>query len=251
MAHAVVVGITVDKDIEAIISSEIEAFWRSYDLRLRQCAKCKPNTAACVNTVSVFSEGILATIRVKGSKIAFSRRDCERFAEFRLSRRLNEAGVGVLLKDTRRSTLGTVSPEADEEFDRFLDHGVDTSSPQVPKQYHLLIEGEKSRAYAVAFLRSSMLNFPNASYRFVHVPTLMRDCRSAMTAKEPNPLRELAEIHVLVLDSVNTEAKKDWFKRELLWLYEHRVDKGLATIITTPKPCKAEEAFTGVTVLKV
>ena len=139
-------------------------------------------------------------------------------------------------------------PQVIQAFDDFIASG---EGKRAPSERQILIEGEEARRYGIALLRSTVRNFPNASYRSVHAPSLIREAMNALTVKKESPLPELIEFNVLVIDGLDQESirKESWSRKELVWVYERRRDQGLATIITSAIPAKG--VFPGVNVLRI
>lgn len=229
--------------------SETQAFWTGHEVRLGECARCPKDGAACVDTSDRLPEGLMTRLMVSGDQVTEQVKNCDRYADFRIARRLESVGVDKRLCRVKLHALRAEPiPEVILAFDDFIGSGEGKRSPG---DRQILIEGERARGYAVALLRSAMRNFPNASYRSVNISTLVRVAMNAMTVKEESPFLELVDIDMLVLDAVEQDSIKpnSYSRKELTWLYERRRDQGLATIITSTVPAK--EAFPGVSVLRV
>lgn len=236
--------------MESVVVGETQAFWTGHEARLVECARCPKDGAACAETSERVRPGrVVKLLAIVESRVVESQLGCERYQEFRLARRLELVGVDKRLSRLKLQGLSAEPPpNVILAFDDFIASG---EGKLAPSERQLLIEGEKARGYGVALLRSTVRNFPNASYRSVHVPTLIRSAMNAMTTKEESPLPELVDYDVLVLDAVDQESlKKDsWSRKEIGWIFERRRDQGRATIVTSIHAAK--EAFPGVRVLKV
>ncbi len=146
-----------------------------------------------------------------------------------MAARLERAGVDRARARLTLSALGEVSPKVYETFVSFLSA---SENARAPHRQALVIQGERASDYAVALLRNALEIFRSASYCSVHVPTLTRDARRAMTKKEPSPFDGLLSPDVLVLDGFDAESmRENFFKKELLWVFGRRLDLGLATIV--------------------
>ncbi len=235
--------------LENMVLSETQAFWTGHEARLGECARCPKDGAACVETGDRLPEGLQTRFVVIGDGVTEQVRNCDRYRDFRIARRLENAGVDKRLSRVKLQDLSREpEPNVIRAFDDFIGSG---EGKRAPSERQLLIEGPLARHYAVALLRSTTRNFQNASYRSVNVSLLIRQAMNAMTVKEESPILELVEIDVLLLDGVeqNSIQPNSYSRQELTWLYERRRDQGLATIITTTVPAK--EAFPGVSVLRV
>jgi hypothetical protein len=234
--------------VESIVLSNTQAFWVGHEARLAECARCPRDGAACADSPDRVKPGILVKLAVVENAATERWRHCERYQDYRMAERLESVGVDRRLSRVKIQRLSR-EPLAHviKAFDVFIGSGEGKRAPN--KQ--ILIEGPQCREYAASLLRASMRNFQNASYRSVHVPSLEREAKNAITNKEPFPLLELAEVDVLVLDAVEPDSlkKESWFRKELIWVYERRRDQGLATIITASFPVKG--AFVGVSVLRI
>lgn len=236
-------------DAEALVSYETRAFWVGAEARLGDCARCPEDGAACSETGDRVPPGYLVRLTVVGGAPREERKVCERYQGFSLARKLESAGVAGSMTRLTLTSLNRLAPPPNVvlAFDGFLQAGDDRAAP---RRQNLLIEGKLAREYGVVLLRSVLLAHPNSGSRSVHVPTLMREQKNAMTVKEDSPMEALKDASVLVLDDVRTEILKNgWFLGELTWLYERRRDQGLSTIITSTGAVK--EAFQDVRVLKV
>lgn len=235
--------------VKLLVLSETQAFWTGHEARLGECARCPEDGAACVETGERLPEGLQTRLVVTENTVVEQVRKCSRYADFRMARRLESAGVD---KRVARVKLHDLSPEPEPNviraFDDFIGSGL---GKRAPFERQIMIEGKQAREYAVALLRSTTRNYPNASYRSVNVSMLIRTAMNAMTVKEESPILELVEIEVLLLDGVERDSIQpdSYSRKELTWLYERRRDQGLATIITSTVPAK--EAFPGVSVLRV
>ena len=240
-------SLSTEAEMDAVVRSETQAFWVGIETRMRECAACPPEGAACFGSSHCFSPGVLVKLRVKDGAASSSLKTCERYQDFTMARRLESAGVDATLSGLKLSTLGVSTEEFDLQTASFLRAGIGHAAP---RGMQLLIEGPRAREYGVVLFRSTIKNYRNAIARSVHVPSLIRAGRSAMTAKESSPIDELISCDVLVLDGVDTPSLKNkYFMQEILWMYGRRRDQGLATIITSYVPAK--EAFKGATVVRV
>ncbi len=236
-----------DANMESVVESETQAFWVGIESRMRECASCPPEGAACVLSTHCFSPGVLVNIRVKAGAAQSSLKRCDRYQDFSMARRLEKVGVDRTLSMTKSSTLGEVAREFSEALTTFLTAG---NGEVAPRKQQVLIEGSRAREHGVALFRSVLKNYPNASYRSVHVPSLIRECKRCMTIKEPSPLGELLEFDVLVLDGIDEGSLKNkYFMPEIQWVYERRRDQGLSTILTAS--ISAKEVFQGANVVRV
>lgn len=250
------VSSTTDSSVmESVIQSETQAFWIGLEARLAECARCPPEGAACEASSERIEPGKLVQLEISGAHARAREAPCERYSDFRMSRKLEAAGVDKRLSRVKLLHLcadlprGAPPPHVVVAFDQVVAAGVGKGAPV---GIELLIEGDRAREYGVALLRSISKNYPNASSRSVHVGALIREEKQALTLGSPSPLAPLTEPAVLVLDAVDgaflRESNK-WGKSELFWLYDRRRDQRLTTIITSSVPAK--EAFPGVRVLKV
>lgn len=240
-------SLPTEAEMESVVRSETPAFWVGIEARMSECATCPPEGAACVRSSHCFSPGVLVQLRVKDGAASSSLKTCERYQDFMMARRLEGAGVDATLSILKLSMLGGSTKEYNASATGFLASGVGHIAP---RGMQLLLEGPRSREYGVVLFRNTIKNYRNAFSRSVHVPSLIRAGRSAITAREQSPIDELASCDVLVLDGVNAPSLKNkYFMQEILWMYGRRRDQGLATIITS---CvSAKEAFQGATVVKV
>jgi DNA replication protein DnaC len=189
---------------------------------------------------------VTLTVVANGSRAETTLTDCPRYLDFRVARRLENSGVDAVICRVKLSDLGA-SPEALECFAEFVHAGVNR---RAPRKVQLLIEGQKASHYAVALFRNLMKHHQNASYKSVHLPTLIRMEKNAMTTKENSVIIGLLEFDVLIIDGVDAASLQNkYFFPEVKWLYERRRDQGLATIITSTT--KVGEAFPGASVLRV
>lgn len=217
-----------------VVGSETQAFWVGLESRMRECASCPPEGAACVSSVHCFSPGVLVKLVVKGSQASSSLKRCDRYVDFAMARRLEKAGVDATLSMMKLSSLGQLNEEFSRRLEAFLDAGAGTL---VPRKQQVLIEGPQARAHGVVLFRNVMRVYPNASYRSVHVPSLIRECKRCMTVKDPSPLDELLDVDVLVLDGLDAPSRDNtYFMPEITWVYERRRDQGLSTILTASVP---------------
>ncbi len=234
-----------------LITSETESFWVGLETRLGECGRCPEEGGACDSSNERFAPGVLVqlTLRAPALRPALVETPCERYQDFRMSRRLERAGVGRRLCRVKLQSLDR-EPRAEvvKAFDEFLDAGL---AHDAPKLVQILIEGARAREYGIALLRSTVRAFPNASYRAVHAPTIIRESKDAMTSKRASPMTELASPEVLLVDGVDSAflQQEVWGVREVQGLYNRRRDLGLATIITAL--CNAREVFPGASVLRV
>lgn len=240
-------GIWTEAELVGSLLSHPEAFWVGHQDRLRDCARCVDGEAACSESLEMVPKGQRVRLELIDGKARELFQTCVRYADFRLAIRLQDSGVDRLLSTQKLSALGELPPEVEKIFVEFLETGA--KKKRSPKEYSLLIESRKCRPIGVALLRNSIKNFPHASYKSVHAPSLEREFKNALTTKEKSPLEELLTFDVLLIDEVNGDLLKSKFRKELTWLYERRRDQGLATIITSTVPAK--EAFPGVSVLRV
>ena len=164
-----------------------------------------------------------------------------------MARRLEQAGVDATLSTMKLSMLGQNIGAFSDLLVTFLDAGNGCLAPRIQQ---VLLEGESARPCGVVLFRGAMKNYPNASYRSVHVPSLIRECKRCMTVKEESPLGDLLAVDVLVLDGIDAESLKNkYFMPEIKWVYERRRDQGLSTIITAST--SAKEVFQGASVVRV
>lgn len=241
-------AMTDQATVESVVLSNTQAFWVGHEARLEECARCPRDGAACAESIDRVKPGVLVKLAVVENAATELWRYCERYQDYRMAERLESVGVDRRLTRVKIQRLSQEPlPHVIKAFDVFIGSGEGKRAPN--KQ--ILIEGPQAREYAASLLRSAMRNFQNASYRSVHVPSLEREAKNAITNKEEFPLLELTRVDVLVLDSVEPDSlKKDsWFRKELIWVYERRRDQGLATILTATSPVK--EAFVGVSVLRI
>ncbi len=239
------------ESLPELLRSETKAFWLGVEARLSECARCPKEGAVCAETPSpTFGVGAVVRLRIQGEVAQAELKPCDRFGEFRMARRMMGLGVDARLARVSRSRLKK-PPHIVEALDAFLDKG---TRRDPPRGVQLCIEGEFAREYGAALLRSVAERYSNHPLKSVHVPTLLRDVKNAMTVKEESPLKQLLEVSVLVLDAVDpallVDSSLKWFKTELVWLYERRRDQGLASIVTSSAP-RVGESFPGVSVLKV
>lgn len=239
-----------DSAYRYLLLLETKAFWTGIETRLGECARCPPEGGACDGPArDRLNEGIFVRLEVLPSGPREHPEECERYQEFRMSRRLEKHGVVRALSRTK--LLGIASDHKEEvllAFNACLESGV---GKPAPVNTTLLIEGAQARAYGVALLRSILHTHGSCEFESAVVDALIREWRDAYTVKNANPIRALAEVQVLVLDGIDSNflhSEKLGLK-ELQWLYRTRRDQGLCTIITSL--CPAEKAFPGITVLRV
>jgi hypothetical protein len=244
-AFALVSSFSSEIPLKDRIESESRIFWVGLEKRLTECETCPPEGTGCVGSNVMFNPGVLVKIKLN-KVICFEKSECPKYQDHLMAERLQGWGVDLVRSRSKLAELG-MTPEIAQYIGEYFE-SLKGSKPR--KQ--LLFEGTHACEYAVAILRNTYKMYQNWKYKSVHVPSLIEECKSAMTEKEKSPLESLKDFNLLVLDAVEpTSLKNTYFMPQIRLLYERRRDKGLATIITTPKPCKAEEAFTGVTVLKV
>lgn len=232
-----------EADLDSLVLSETRSFWTGIETRLAECGTCKPDGAACQATSDRLPPGVRVALRVGSGSASASMTRCERYREFRIADRLERAGVDRAYWRVKFSEL-SVSASARESFREWLaGEGLPIAS--------LLLLGEQASACGAALIRNALSHFPTAVYRSVHVPSLIRECRSRMTAQESSPLDELLTPHVLVLDGVERYCLKNkYFMPEIQWAFGRRRDRRLATIITSGLP-QAREAFPFARVVEV
>ncbi len=237
--------------LESTILEETSSFWLMHEYRLRQCARCPKDGAACVPQTTRLDEGVTVSLRL-GSREKQSweiQTPCPRYQDYQLAARLERSGVDKRFARLRMADISRdPTPNVIRAFQEFIDL-LDRAKSTVAME--IMIQGEQAREYGAVLFRLAMISFKHRSFRSVHVPILSRVAMNAMTMKEEYPFFELLEVDVLLLDAVEQDSIKpnSWFRKELTLLYGRRRDQGLATIITTTVPAK--EAFPGVSVLRV
>lgn len=247
------------ESLPELLRSETRAFWLGVEQRLSECARCPKDGAACAEGgggASAFSPGSVVRLRLPGGggdgsggseRAKAELRACERFGEYRMARRMVSMGVDQRLARVSRGKLK--KPEhIVKALDEFLGKG---TKREAPKGVQVCIVGQFASEYGAALLRSVAERYPNQNLKSVHVPSLVREAKNAMTVKDESPLKELLEVDVLVMDSVDGEVLGDrWFRKELVWLYERRRDQGLASVVTS-SVVGVGEVFLGAGVLRV
>lgn len=232
--------------MDTLVTGETRSFWVGLESRLAECERCPPEGAACEPRVDRLDPGVQVRLRVDGGQASSSLKRCPRYLDWKLSRRLESMGVDPRLSRMKLSDLGQVKAEVLECFALFVSGG----SGRAPKGIEVLIEGAEASSYAAVLLRNALKYFPSASYRSVHVPSLIRQAKNAMTTKQESPFQELIGVDVLSIDAVDAESLRNkYFFPELKWVYERRHALGLTTIITSA--IRVGEAFPGASVLRV
>lgn len=239
---------------ETVLLSESLGVWLGFEEREQQCARCRIEDVQCLSSQAHVGKKI--ALRVVGEQAVFTKTDCERYREWRLAKRLESIGLGPRFARVKLSDLGA-SPPASVliAFGDFVDDGSDqTGSRRAPASMQLLITGNQSREYGATLIRSTVVAFPSCNMAWVHVPTLFREAKDAMTRKEGNPLQDLVQVPVLALDEVDTVVlHNEWFRGELRWVYGRRRDQGMPTVVTAPSLAakQIEELFQGIRVVRV
>lgn len=229
---------------------ETQAFWTGIETRLGECARCPPEGGACDGpAVDRLNAGRFVRLEILPSGPVEHASDCERYKDFRMSRRLEASGVARALSRTK---LLSLSADPKDEillaFNACLEAGV---GQPAPRNVALLIEGVRAREYGAALLRAIVQAHPSLDFRSEVTDSLVREWKEALTTKEANPIRALLHVPVLVLDGIDSRFLKSEKVglREVQWLYKTRRDQGLCTIITAL--CPAKEAFPDASVLRV
>lgn len=247
-----VVGSTeaVALDLDILVPSETEAFWRGIEVRLAECERCTPEGGACERVAFRHEPGKIVRLRVVGDQVIARESVCDIYTEFKIALRLEQLGVARRLSRTKLSRIESEPrPQVLRAFEALLEAGKDRDAP---KKFSLLIEGSRAREYGAALLRTVVRNFQNANIRSIAAEAFVRESKEAMTLRQALPSGALIDVDVLLIDHVPPELlKKDFSGKELRWLYTQRHDQELATIITCTIPGVVKEAFPGVSVLRV
>lgn len=234
-----------------MLLSETESFWVGVNVRLEECARCPLDGAACDETRNRIPAGrtvLLVLPRTGEDRPAEGWSLCERYKDFRVSRKLQSYGVDKRLS---RMKLQLIEREPRKEildaFHVFLDSG---SNPRAPSQVELIIEGKLAREYGAALFRNTLLQFTGAEARSVHAPTLVTEAKDAVAMKQESPLKALLEPQVLLIDGIdNALLRERWGLTAIQRLLDRRRDQQQATIVTAT--CPVKEVFPSASVLRV
>lgn len=240
-----------EESLQEVMTRETESFWVGLNVRLEECARCPIDGDACDTTRHRIPAGrtvLLVLPNDPETRPREEQRSCERYKDFRVSRRLQSYGVDKRLS---RMKLQLIEREPRKEildaFHLFLESG---SSPRAPSQVELLIEGKLSREYGAALFRNTLLQFSSAEARSVHAPTLITEAKDAVAMKQESPLKSLTEPDVLLIDGVdNALLRERWGITAIQRLLDRRRDQQQATIVTAT--CPAKEVFPNASVLRV
>lgn len=242
-------GIPSPIDLEAFLLSQTESYWTGMEVRLRECAHCPPEGAACENSQDRIPPGEQVRPALIDGALREKWLRCPRYKEFLIRRRLESCGIDPRLSAIR---LGDLEPaglrqEVDDAFNVFLEKG---DGKRFPRGSELLIEGRLAREYGAALFRNTLAHFGSASHQSVHAPTLVSIAKDAMATKQDSPITPLHDKEVLLIDAFDSALMKErWGLAALQRLVSRRSDLLLATIITSL--CPAKEAFPGASVLRV
>ncbi len=216
---------------------ETRAFWKGAEGRIAECERCQApeSDPACLGSDFGVSPGVVVRLQIAGSDLPHPTiyrklTPCSRFQEDRLNRRLRASGVPQRLATTRLTRID--NPESLEPARRAFDDVLSRLREQ--KEFTLLIQGKLCREYGAALLAECAFSSA-CSMASVHVPTFVRGERIAMASKSNYGLMPYAQVHVLVLDDIESAQfeSKHWLD-EILWMQSSRRDSGLITILTTP-----------------
>lgn len=203
--HAAVTAMT-NALTDAHVESETRAFWTGAEARMGECARCPEAGGACHDSPERILPGLQVTLTLGpppdltaiGIDVP-----CEKYSDYRMAKRLEAFGVDARFSHLK---LQTISREPKEHVIRAFDRVLEAAEGKVaPVGVSLLIEGQYSRAYGVALLRTIARNCPSASMRAAHVSSLIRECKEAMRMKSSPPLQELLDYDVLLLDGADAE----------------------------------------------
>lgn len=242
-------GIPTPIDLEAFLLSQTESYWTGMEIRLRECAHCPPEGAACENSQDRIPPGEQVRPAIVDGTLREKWLHCPRYKEFLIRRRLESYGIDPRLSSVRLADLEASSPrqEVDDAFHVFLEKG---DGKPFPRGAELLIEGRLAREYGAALFRNTLAHFGSASHQSVHAPTLVSIAKDAMATKQDSPITPLHEKEVLLIDAFDSALMKErWGLAALQRLVSRRRDLLLATIITSL--CPAKEAFPDASVLRV
>jgi hypothetical protein len=225
--------------------TETKSFWLSSNARIRECADCPRGGARCAGGDSGVPEGEQVEVYLDAESRAFRRvTACDKYREYRVTRRLESLGVD--------RSLATVRFDQYRQRTRVeVVHALADFSAS-PESQQILLTGDRAREYGVFFFMSFDRARPNASSRSVHVPTLIRELKDAMTERRRATPTELLDLDLLLLDGLDYPDLKasGHFTKELSYLISRRVENLAPTLITTTKPIP-KEAFPGMRVLAV
>jgi hypothetical protein len=236
-----------ETELLAFLLQDTESFWTGLNTRLRECAQCPEDGAACDDTRDRVPAGLQVRLRITDNVPREQYKDCARYKAFRARRRLQSYGLDARLSSVTLKTLAPVRKEIDDAFNVFMDTGEGKSAPRGSE---LLIEGKLAREYGAALFRNTLAHFGSASYQSVHAPTLVSEAKDAAATKKDSPITDLHKVDVLLIDGVDSALMKErWGLSKLQGLVTRRHDLMLCTIITSL--CPAKEAFPGVSVLRV
>lgn len=237
-------------DLGAFLLSQTESYWTGMEIRLGECARCPKDGAACDESKDRVPPGrqVRPALADDGS-LGEQWRNCPRYKEFRICRRLESYGLDPRLSTVRIADLDPKGPrqDVDDAFNVFLEKG---DGKTYPRGSEILIEGRLAREYGAVLFLNTLTHFGAAFYRSVHAPTLVSNAKDAMATKRDSPIVPLHEVEVLLIDAFDSALMKErWGLAALQRLVTRRHDLMLCTIITSL--CPAKEAFPGVSVLRV
>ena len=236
-----------ESELLAFLLQDTESFWTGLNTRLRECARCPEDGAACDGSLDRLTPGLQVRLRIADGVPSEQYKNCSRYRAFRVRRRLESYGLDPRLSTVTLKTLAPVREETETAFNLFMDAG---EGKPAPRGSELLIEGRLAREYGAALFRNTLAHFGSASYQSVHAPTLVSVAKDAMATKQDSPITPLHEKDVLLIDAFDSALMKErWGLAALQRLVTRRHDLMLATIITSL--CPAKEAFPGVSVLRV
>lgn len=236
-----------ESDLQAFLLQDTESFWTGLNTRLRECAHCPEDGAACDGSLDRLTPGLQVRLRLAENVPSEEYKNCSRYRAFRVRRRLESYGLDPRLSAVTLKTLSPVREEVEAAFNVFMDAG---EGKPAPRGSELLIEGKLAREYGAALFRNTLAHFGSASYQSVHAPTLVSNAKDAMATKQDSPITPLHDRDVLLIDGFDSALMKErWGLAALQRLVTRRHDLMLCTIITSL--CPAKEAFPGVSVLRV
>jgi len=220
---------------EAALLDETAAYFSACDERIQLCLTCPPDGAACKkHQVPCLKRGMKP--RWDGDKLVAER--CDPWRAYAMRARLMDAGV-----DQRSSRLSMADLErqnvvlGDEEIEK-IDSFVTSACVSEDAWLVITAKAPVHTTLSVSILQNVLRRNHRIWARYEYAPTMQRRFKQYFRkdTEEIDPLDNLRECELAVIDGLAVKNVPDWYLFELRDLILDRWKRKANTIIASPAP---------------
>jgi DNA replication protein DnaC len=230
------------------------------EMRIRQCQACPPMGGACDqrsrhyraitvrsafgvmtepsdgNAADLAKAGMLAQGQTPEWRSGLGSRECTRWPEYALQRRLAEVGVPPELLPARLSSYKPRSPAQDRALSLCAEFCRDYPARR-DRGAGIFLQGSTGQGkshLAVSVLAELLATDLRLNVAFVYVPDLLQQAREDLRyQRDGRTLERIGEVPLLVLDDLGVESSSAWTQEQIETVLHHRTSRQLTTVLTT------------------